>query len=175
MNRYLIIGILLLVVLGVGGYLFFVNQNRPQIQNATPQSATQILKQEQKTAEGYSGNLIAGSVSPYLDFNQADYEKALSEGKTVFLEFYANWCPICRAQEPALVDGFNSLNDSNVVGFRVNYNDPETDDLEKQLAKQFGVTYQHTHVIVKNGKEVYRSQEDLTKEDLTSLIDQYLK
>src|SRR3989344_4102841 len=43
------------------------------------------------------------------------------------------------------------LNKENVVGFRVNYNDNETDEYEKQLAKNFGITYQHTRVVIKNG------------------------
>ena len=45
----------------------------------------------------------------------------------------------------------NELNKENIVGFRVNYNDNETDEYEKQLAKDFGITYQHSRVIIKNG------------------------
>ena len=43
----------------------------------------------------YSGKVLAGSSAPLLDFNQSDYQKAFTSGKTVFLYFYANWCPIC--------------------------------------------------------------------------------
>ena len=95
--------------------------------------------------------LIAGNVSKYYEFEKESYEMALNEGKIVYLEFYANWCPICRGMEPDLKSGFNELNKENVVGFRVNYNDNETDEYEKQLAKNFGITYQHTRVVIKNG------------------------
>lgn len=41
-----------------------------------------------------------------------------------------------------------------MVIFRVNYNDPETDDQEKELAKKYEITYQHTFVQVDEGGNV---------------------
>ena len=107
----------------------------------------------------YNGRRLAGSTSPYLEFNQQDYEKALAEGKIIFLDFYANWCPICRGEEPDIFAGFNELTTDQVVGFRVNFKDDQTDDAEKVLAKEFAIPYQHTKVILKNGREVFRSSE----------------
>ena len=38
---------------------------------------------------------------------------------------------------------------------RVNYNDPDTDQEEKELAKKYGITYQHTYVQIDSaGKEL---------------------
>jgi hypothetical protein len=46
---------------------------------------------------------------------------------------------------------------ADVTLFRVNYNDTDTDQEEKDLAKQYAVTYQHTFVqIDEGGKEVTR-------------------
>jgi len=43
-----------------------------------------------------------------------------------------------------MVSTFNSLGQSNLIGFRVNYNDSDTSSDERDLAQQFGVRYQHT-------------------------------
>lgn len=132
------------------------------------ESGTEIQK-----AEGYDGELLAGKGSLYLAFNKTDYDKAVAEGKTVFLDFYADWCPICRAEAPEIKVGFDGLGRDDVVGFRVNYNDPDTDDFEKALAREFNIPYQHTKVILKNGKEVFRSGDSWTAEDFSKTIRDY--
>lgn len=107
----------------------------------------------------FNGDILAGETSPYLEFNQADYDRAVAEDKVIFLDFYANWCPICRAEAPDIEEGFNGLTSSDVVGFRVNYNDTETDAAEEALAEQYGITYQHTKVIIKNDQVITKSQD----------------
>jgi thiol-disulfide isomerase/thioredoxin len=129
---------------------------------------------ETKTVPGYTGNVIAGSGSPYIEFNKADYDKAVAEGKVVFLDFYATWCPICRAEAPEIKAGFDGLSGDAVVGFRVNYNDPETDEEEKELAKQFAVTYQHTKVILVDGQQVLKDGETWTSERFAEEINKVI-
>ncbi|MBI4067759.1 thioredoxin family protein [Candidatus Gottesmanbacteria bacterium] len=115
----------------------------------------------------FAGKQLAGTSSPYIEFNKADYGKAKSEGKIIFLDFYANWCPICRVENPEFIAGFNSLTTDKVVGFRVNYQDSDTDADEKALAKEMGITHQNTKLIFKDGKEVKRTLEEWDKETLT--------
>jgi thioredoxin 1 len=86
--------------------------------------------------------------STYVGYTHEAYTQAQADGKVIFLEFYANWCPSCRVQEPILKQAFSELGDPNVAGFRVNYNDSETDDDERDRAREFGISYQHTHVII---------------------------
>lgn len=113
----------------------------------------------------YSGAVLAGKSALLLDFNKADYDAAAASDKLIALYFYANWCPICREELPnALYPAFNELTTDKVVGFRVNYNDNETNGDEKNLAKEFGVAYQHTKVFLKNGQRALKSPESWDKE-----------
>ncbi|MFC1647102.1 TlpA family protein disulfide reductase, partial [Patescibacteria group bacterium] len=112
---------------------------------------------------------------PYLDFKKSDYDKAVASDKIVFLDFYANWCPTCRAEAAKLTKGFDSLNSDNIVGFRVNYNDDDTDEDEKNLASQFEVPYQHYKVVLING-EVVLTDGDIWDEDkLVEELTKYIK
>ena len=100
----------------------------------------------------YTGKVLAGSITKYLDFNKADYDKALKEKKKILLYFYASWCPICKREQVDTFTAFNEINDLDLIGFRVNYRDSDTDSDEEALAKEFGVSYQHTKVILKDGQ-----------------------
>lgn len=111
------------------------------------------------SGEKYFGAVLAGSSAPLLDFKKADYDAALKTNKLIVLYFYANWCPICKAEFPIMQTVFNELVTDYVIGFRVNYNDDQTDDDEKNLAREFGVAYQHTKVLVKNGRRILKSPE----------------
>jgi len=136
--------------------------------------ADDTIRQEDKMMDdaaepiSYSGARLAGAASPLLDFNQADYDAAIAAGKTVFLYFYANWCPTCAAEQPHLTGAFNELARNDVVGFRVNYRDDQTDASEVALARQHGVAYQHTKVVIKDGQVVLKSPESWQ-------IDRYLE
>ena len=92
----------------------------------------------------------------YEPITQSAYNQALQEGKTVYLEFYASWCPSCKNDEPNIEEFFESNTNENVRAFRVNYKDSDTDDFETSLAKEYGIAYQHTRVIVQDGEQVYK-------------------
>lgn len=140
------------------------NQNQTQaIEYSTSQEeAAQELaanSTQRSPQQPYSGTVLAGSSAPVIDFNAADYSVALQSDKLVVLYFYANWCPICRAEVPQMYAAFNELTTDKAIGFRVNFNDDQTDNNERNLARQFGVPYQHTKVFLKDGAVVLKSSE----------------
>lgn len=132
-----------------------------------PANATTADPQGKETVTGI---VIAGTTTPYLEFTQEGYDKALQNKKVVVLNFYANWCPICRAELPDVKSAFDSLENRDVVGFQVNYNDDQTDADEKALAKEFGVTYQHTKVILKDKQQVLKETAQWSKEEFVTQI-----
>ena len=105
----------------------------------------------------FNGKVLAGATSPYLEFNQADYKQALQDKEVIVLNFYANWCPLCKEEQPEVFGAFDQLDDPSVIGFRVNYKDSDTDNDEEALAKEFGIAYQHTKVILKHGQKVLKA------------------
>jgi len=112
-----------------------------------------------QTSSPFTGKRLAGTTTSYLEFSQADYETALKTKRVIVLDFYANWCPICKREEPEILATFEQLDDPTIIGFRVNYKDSETDDSEEALARRFGVAYQHTKVILVDGNQALKSPE----------------
>lgn len=123
----------------------------------------------------FSGTVLAGSKAQVIDYNKPDFDKALAAKKLVVIYFYADWCPICRAEVPKMYEAFNELTSSDVVGFRVNYKDGFDDDHEKDLAREHGIGYQHTKVFVKNYERVLKSPESWDKERYLTEINNALK
>ena len=134
----------------------------------------EMMEEENMMKLEFSGQILAGTESPLLDFSQSDYDKAAASDKLIVLYFYANWCPICREEFPKMQRAFDQISDDGVIGFRVNYNDNETDNNEKTLAREFGIAYQHTKVFIKNEQRVLKAPESWNSaETYLSKINEY--
>ncbi len=113
----------------------------------------------------------ASGVSARADwqsFDQKAFDSAVSSGKSVVLDFHADWCPTCRAQAPILADLIktDTAMKKGLVAFKANY------DTEGMLKKQFGVQKQSTIIVFKGGKEVARSTGVTDRMTLAELIAQ---
>lgn len=157
--KYKIIIVVALIVL-IGGYFILNNSKPANDTTATNDIVIDLPKEETKTDNpptntqptkepakviNFQGDKLAHN---YYVYSSADYAAALSAKRPIFLFFYANWCPTCAEQEPIVISIMNSFENNpdlkDFVAFRVNYNDNETDDSEKDLGIEFGVLYQHT-------------------------------
>lgn len=119
------------------GYAIF---SRPSDTGVTQLAATSGIE---KSTISPAGERVAYVPGAYQDFSQAAYDAALSDGKTVILDFHADWCPTCRANEPIITSVFESNTDTNIVGFKVDY------DNEIELKRTYNIASQST--IIKTG------------------------
>jgi len=142
----------------------------------TPEQMEQMKKDEmmEKTSmpEGkmMEPGLIGGGVSRYYNWDKVMFDKAVAEGKTIYLEFSADWCGVCQKQEPHLIAAFSELNDPNVVGFKIHYKDDQTTPEHAALAQQYQIAYQHTKVVLKDGKQILKSPEAWTKDKFLEMM-----
>lgn len=119
-----------------------------------------------------SGSLDSGTPTGktvYKDFDVNEYNQALADGKVVYLEFYANWCPVCRRQEPIIEAAFEELDNEDIIGFRIHYNDNQVSAADQDMARLFGVSYQYTKVVIdKDGNVAKKSIELWSKERIVN-------
>lgn len=165
MNGLLIAGIALMV-LAVG---CVSPDTQTQVADVMMEKEGTMVKDD--TAMEDKGDSMMTKGVEYVPFTKAAYDQAKADGKTIFLEFYANWCPTCKAQHPALVEGIGNIESESLVAFQVNYKDSETDAAETELAKQYNITYQHTHVVTNAaGETLLKSQENWSADDVVSKL-----
>lgn len=130
------------VVIVVGlGYAVF--QRPPGTSTVQANTAVSTAAASTSSAE-VKATYVAGA---YQDFSPSLYDAAIADGKTVILDFHADWCSTCRANEPIIKRVFSTNTDTNLVGFKVNY------DTETALKRTFNVRSQATIIKTsKNGK-----------------------
>lgn len=110
-----------------------------------------MIEKDQGAVEkdsGYSGEIISGSATPYLRYNKADFDKARSEGRGIYIYFYATWCPLCQAERPNIISTFNSIDVKDAVGFEAHWGDGQNTKEDDNAARDYGVSSQHTHIFV---------------------------
>ncbi len=120
------------------------------------------------------GEVMEKESAKYVPFTQAAFEQAKAEGRPIFLFFYANWCPTCAAQKPITESAFMSASmPLGSIGFQVNFNDSDTDDSERALAREFGVSYQHTQFVLDSaGQWIHKSTGQISGQKIIELMQQ---
>lgn len=108
----------------------------------------------------------ASAATDWQPFDQRAFDAAVSSGKSVVLDFHADWCPVCKAQAPILAELIKTDTAvmKGLVAFKADF------DTAAALKKQFGVQKQSTIVVFKGGKEVARSTGVTDRAALAELI-----
>lgn len=147
MNKSIIIVAVVILFL-VGGGMYIANRQSQKAEQAR-------MAQEKAAIEKKDGDKMMGdkmSNSRYVEYSKTVLDQSADKRRVLY--FYASWCPICRPADANFKANANKIPE-NVTVLRVNYNDPDTDQEEKDLAKKYGIAYQHTFVqIDAQGKEV---------------------
>lgn len=105
---------------------------------------TETMMEEKTVEESESENTDTMMQAPesstqYIVYSPEAYEAASSKKRVLF--FHAAWCPTCKIANEAFMQNAASLPE-DVVVFKVDY------DTEMELKKKYGITYQHTFVLV---------------------------
>src|SRR3989344_3899481 len=168
MKRYLfLIGLFLLAIALFGCGV--KDQDKPDATISGVQ--IEVVKDEVEIQTADLEEVQLNKSVEYKEFTRQEYQRALAEGNTVFLNFYANWCPICKREKPDIVGALNKVTREDLVAFQVNYNDSETDEDEKRLAEKFQVPYQHTKLIINSNEEIlFKTLEVLSEGELQSKL-----
>ena len=93
-----------------------------------------------------AGAAGAGTATPvttragsYQVYTQKAFDAAQAKQRVLF--FHATWCPTCKQTNADIVSHLKTI-PANLVIFKTDY------DSEGALKKQYGITYQHTFVLV---------------------------
>ncbi len=106
-----------------------------------PQTAREVADNTESELEGY------------LPYTNDSFDSQRTKRRVLF--FYASWCTTCRPVNAEFAQNKNEI-PKDVVVFRVNYKDSDTDEAEKNLAEKYKITYQHTFVQVNQQGEVIK-------------------
>ena len=99
-------------------------------------------------------------------FSDDAFKSAAASGKPVLVEFHADWCPTCRAQEEVVNSLRHNPDFKGLVILRVDF------DAGKELLQRFGVRRQSTLIMFKSGEEVARAVGESSPDGIKSLLNQ---
>ena len=75
---------------------------------------------------------------------ESNFNEILDSGKTVLLDFYAEWCGPCKMVSP-IVDQISEENPDIIVG-KIDVDD------QQEIAEKYGILSIPTLVVIKNGE-----------------------
>ena len=101
-------------------------------------------------------------------FDAAAFAEAQKEGKPILIDVFAVWCPVCRAQNPILVQLTRESKYKDLVVFKVDF------DTQKDALRALNAQSQSTLIVFKGGTEQGRSVGDTDQDSIAALLDKAL-
>ncbi|MBI4038458.1 hypothetical protein HY384_00715 [Candidatus Daviesbacteria bacterium] len=157
MNKGIIFaGIIVILLVLVGGGMYIANQQSQKAEETkmVEEKAAMKIKEDSAMKKKEDDKIMADkkNISRYIEYSKAALDQTATGRRVLY--FYANWCPICKPADADFKANSSKI-PADVTVIRVNYNDTDTDQEEKDLAKKYAITYQHTFVQIDSlGKEV---------------------
>jgi len=99
-------------------------------------------------------------------FDAKAFEHAQAAGKTVLIDVYASWCPVCKKQQPTIAR--LEKEKPGLIVYEVNF------DNDKSVLKKFGAQAQATLIVFKGAKEVGRSTGETDPARIQALVEKGL-
>lgn len=137
-------------------------------------------------APNFTLRVLNPSVSGYTDFSLSNFK-----GHVVVINFWATWCPPCRAEIPMLENFYNSYKSKGVVVVGINVNSNVSG--VRSFSKHYGITYPvvyasssvisnygdindipQTFFISRSGKIMYHWVGEISKEGLYGITTKLL-
>lgn len=97
-------------------------------------------------------------------YTQEKLDALNKAGKPALVFIYADWCPTCKAQDKMLGELLPTEEFKGITTLRVNF------DAQKPVVRAFGVRYQSTLIVFKNGKEVGRMTAETDRGRIAELL-----
>lgn len=99
-------------------------------------------------------------------FDAKAFEQAQAAGKTILIDVYASWCPVCKKQQPTVARLEKER--PGLVVYEVNF------DNDKSVLRKFGVQSQATLIVFKGTKEMGRSTGESDPARIQALVEKGL-
>lgn len=119
-----------------------------------------------------AGLLIDKPFIPSSEIQDMAYGRlmdSVSQNKTALIFFYDNFCDSCILQIAEIESLLEHFQKEDPKFLEDNFTYYEY-DFKTGLKDRFNVTEDHTLILIKNGKEVLRTRETLTKDELLKKI-----
>ncbi len=110
-------------------------------------------------AEPAVASYTIGELQPY---SAELFAQAIEDGNDVFVDVYADWCPVCRGNADKVEAAIGE--NSDIVAFQVDF------DNDVDFLKNNGVAMQSTYIFFEEGVETDRVSGPQTEESLLALI-----
>lgn len=109
--------------------------------------------------------LVTGAAAGEIKrYDQTAFDTLAAQGKPIVVAVHADWCPVCKVQEPIQADLMASPAFKDYTLFNVDF------DTEKTVLRGFRVTRQSTMIVFRGSTEVGRSIGDTKKESIEALL-----
>ena len=98
--------------------------------------------------------------------SKKSFKELLNGDIPVMIDFYATWCGPCMTMNPVLKEVANEIKDQGKI-IKIDV------DKYPKMASEMGVMGVPTFMIFKNGKKVWQEAGTKTKQQLTTVIQQF--